>query len=68
MDICHGVGALVDQRFYFADLESAFDFYLEGSHRAQHAASAGGSLRGLIRLGTADAGRSGNTWMTSARK
>jgi hypothetical protein len=30
VDICQGGGILTDERYYFADLASALDFYVEG--------------------------------------
>lgn len=36
VDICHGGGYLIDERYYFADLASALDFYLEGWQERQY--------------------------------
>jgi len=36
VDICHGGGYLVDERYYFRDLASALDFYLEGWKDCQY--------------------------------
>jgi hypothetical protein len=36
VDICHGGGYVVDERYYFADLASALDFYLEGWQERQY--------------------------------
>jgi hypothetical protein len=36
VDICHGGGILIDERYYFADLASALDFYLEGWKERQY--------------------------------
>jgi len=30
VDLCHGGGDLIDERYYFPDLASATEFYLEG--------------------------------------
>jgi hypothetical protein len=30
VDICHGGNVLIDERYYFEDLASALDFYLDG--------------------------------------
>lgn len=35
VDISHGRNIIVDERYYFDDLASAFDFYLEGWRRRQ---------------------------------
>jgi hypothetical protein len=36
VDICHGGGFLIDDRFYFPDLSSALDFYLKGWKAIQY--------------------------------
>ena len=36
VDICHGGGYLIDERYYFADLASALEFYMEGCKKRQY--------------------------------
>ena len=36
VDICHGGGYLIDEHYYFADLASALDFYLDGWKKRQY--------------------------------
>jgi hypothetical protein len=36
VDICHGGNGLIDERYYFADLASALDFYLRGWKERQY--------------------------------
>jgi hypothetical protein len=36
VDICHGGSVLVDERYYFDDLPSALDFYVEGWEQRQY--------------------------------
>ena len=36
VDICHGGSYSIDERYYFPDLASALDFYLEGWQERQY--------------------------------
>ena len=36
VDICHGRNLLIDERYYFNDLASALEFYLEGWRQCQY--------------------------------
>lgn len=36
VDVCHGGNVMVDERYYFPDLASALDFYLEGWRERQY--------------------------------
>ena len=36
VNICHGGNCLIDERYYFADLASALDFYLKGWKERQY--------------------------------
>jgi hypothetical protein len=75
VDICHGGGSFVDERYYFPDLESALLFYLEGWKDRQFEDDAGNPLgldhsglysqrrliHGLSILGTAPGYKAKNT-------
>ena len=36
VDVCHGGNVMVDERYYFPDLASALDFYLDGWNERQY--------------------------------
>jgi len=56
VDICHGGGYLIDERYYFADLASAIDFYQEGWKECQYL-DADGKEMGLDHSGLYSRGR-----------
>ena len=58
VDICHGGNCLIDERYYFADLASALDFYLKGWKERQYLDDDGKDMgldhSGLYSRGAAD--------------
>lgn len=56
VDICHGGGYLIDERYYFVDLGSALDFYLEGWKERQYV-DRDGKKMGLDHSGLYSRGR-----------
>ena len=56
VDICHALPMLIDERYYFPDLASAIDFYLEGWKERQFE-NPDGSGQGLDHSGLYSRGR-----------
>lgn len=56
VDICHGGPMAIDERYYFPDLASAIDFYLEGWKERQFEGP-DGSCYGLDHSGLYSRGR-----------